>query len=271
VTIQAERPGFAHVDRTAYPGDIVRLLDAITPMWLGMRRLIDTALDAQPGDRVLDVGCGTGEAARGLAPRVGPAGRLVAVDSSATMVGVAAARGGADGPVAYLVADAHDLPFPDESFDGCRAERIFSHLEDPARVAAELCRVTRPGGRIVMSAADQETLVVDVPDRELTRRILNHCCDTWLVNGWASRQLSRLARQADLTDITVAPYTAVLTDLRTGVGSFDFREHAEHARAAGVVTAAEAAGWMEQMEAMDRAGRFFSALTGFVVGGLKPD
>src|SRR5262249_56634022 len=130
----------------------------------------DEVLEAQAVARIRDVGGGTGEAARAWAVRVGPAGRLVAVDNSATMVAEARARDrGAGRSVAYQVADAHVLPFADNAFDRCRAERIFSHLEDPARVAAELFRVTRPGGRVVVSAADQETLVVDGPDRALTR------------------------------------------------------------------------------------------------------
>jgi len=64
-----------------------------------------------------------------------------------------------------VVADAHSLPFPSESFDGAWADRTFQHLADPLAALRELVRVVRPGGRIVIADPDYGTQVVNIPIR----------------------------------------------------------------------------------------------------------
>jgi ubiquinone/menaquinone biosynthesis C-methylase UbiE len=268
---QMSPAGFAEVDRAADPAELVRVLDRNESRWREARQRVDAALDLRAGERVLDVGCGTGEQVRALAARVGPTGRAVGVDRSATMLAEARERGrGARSPAAYRLGDAYALPFPRDAFDACLAEKLFAHLARPGQALAEMCRVARAGGRVVVASVDAETMVLDVPDRALTRRILNHWCDTRSVNGWAGRQLPRLFREAGLVDIAIWPVTAQVTRLDRGAEGFAFRERAEEARASGVASAEEVAGWIAELEAADRDGRFFSALTAFVVAGRKP-
>jgi ubiquinone/menaquinone biosynthesis C-methylase UbiE len=262
---------FEDVDRAAEPAALVRILDTYAPRWREVRERIDAALDLGAGDRALDVGCGTGEQVRAMAGRVGPAGRAVGLDRSATMLAEARERGrGARPPAEYRLGDTYALPFPRDAFDACLAERLFSHLARPEQAVAEMCRVTRAGGRVVVASIDAETMALDATDRALTRRILNHWCDTCTVDSWAGRQLPRLFREAGLVDLAIWPVTARVTRLYLGAGSFAFRERAEAARAAGVASSEEVAGWSADLEAADRDGRFFSALTAFVVAGRKP-
>src|SRR5207302_1676005 len=107
-------------------------------------------------------------------------------------------RAGESGlPVEFSLGDAGHLPLANGAFDGCRAERLLMHLRDPAAALAELCRVARPGGRVVVAEVDSGSRVLDAPDRAVTRKILDHYCDS-LPNGWIGRQLPRLFRQAGL-------------------------------------------------------------------------
>jgi ubiquinone/menaquinone biosynthesis C-methylase UbiE len=261
--------GFAEVDRTSDPAYYVRTLDHITPIWRALREGIDAALDVRAGAHILDVGCGTGEAARELARRVGGAGKVVGVDRSRTMVAEARKRAEGSGlPVEFRMGDVYRLDFADSTFDTCRAERLFDHLERPQQALTELRRVTRAGGRVVAASTDIETLVFDAPDRGLTRRILNDYCDRWLINGWIGRQLPRLFRCAGLADVTVSPVT-VIAERPAEIGTFGIRAHAERARAAGAVSAAEAETWLRSLEEASRAGHFFAAATAFVVSGRK--
>jgi hypothetical protein len=62
----------------------------------------------------------------------------------------------------------------------------------------------------------------------------------------------------------------ILRGLELRAAAFDLRDRAEHARAAGAIIVAEAAGWVAELEAAGRSGQFFSALTFFVVSGRKP-
>ncbi len=74
------------------------------------------------------------------------------IDHSEMIVRQARERAaGAGLPAEYVVGDCYDLQFAGGAFDGCRADRIFHHLTDPARAMHELVRVATPGGRVVVS------------------------------------------------------------------------------------------------------------------------
>ena len=99
------------------------------------------------GDRVLDVASGTGDLAIELARRVGPAGTVVGSDFSEGMLDLARRKSGA---VTWEWANALELPYPDGGFDAATVgfgARNFSELD---RGLAEMARVVRPGGRVVV-------------------------------------------------------------------------------------------------------------------------
>jgi ubiquinone/menaquinone biosynthesis C-methylase UbiE len=92
--------------------------------------------------RVLEVGCGPGEAAERIGRELGA--DVVAVDTSERMVELARARG-----VDACVGDVQELPFADGSFDCALAAWVLFHVAELDRALAELARVLRPGGRLV--------------------------------------------------------------------------------------------------------------------------
>ena len=155
----------------------------------------------RPGHAVLDVGCGAGDDLRSLAQLVGPTGRVVGVDNSETMLQEARERTRGL-PVECHTGDAHHLDFAADSFDSCRAERVLQHVEDPFQAFAELVRVVRPGGRVVVADPDYGTVMVDATHRALTQHILAFPCEMTR-NGWIGRQLSGLAQQCGLVDVTI--------------------------------------------------------------------
>jgi len=100
------------------------------------------------GDRVLDVGAGTGAVARVAARAVGGEGLVVAVDPSAGML-EAARRGGID---LMVVGVLPHLPFVAGSFDAVLSAFVLTHVDDAEASVREMGRVLRPGGRIGLSA-----------------------------------------------------------------------------------------------------------------------
>jgi ubiquinone/menaquinone biosynthesis C-methylase UbiE len=118
----------------------------------GKRLAVEIAVAA--GERVLDVGCGTGRLARWLAERIGPGGAVVGIDPLAERIALARARG--DG-IRFEVGQAEDLGlFANGSFDVVCMSSVFHWLADKAKALAEVHRVLRPGGRLGVTALTRE-------------------------------------------------------------------------------------------------------------------
>ena len=260
--------GFTAVDQSADPDYYIRFLDAACAeaSFQAYKRHSFALLGPCEGRRLLDVGCGAGDDARTLSALVGAGGSVVAVDGSRTMIDEAQRRAAGVGlPVEFRVADAHQLDFPDNSFDGARCDRTFMHLEEPRRALAEMIRVTRPGGAVVVYEVDFETAVVDA-DRTLGRKVVNCWCDGFR-DGWLGRKVPRLFLEAGLRDVAVYPHTLRLTYFLASqmVGPATV----ERALATGVLTADEARTWLDQLETAEQAGKFFATLGGYLVVGRK--
>jgi len=114
------------------------------------RRLLELA-DVQPGERVLDVACGTGLVSFPAAESVGATGGLVGTDISEEMVAASAATASARGltQAVFERMDAEALTFADGTFDAALSALGFMYYPDPLKAAREMYRVLRPGGRAV--------------------------------------------------------------------------------------------------------------------------
>ena len=102
----------------------------------------------RPGERVLDVGCGTGETSLLAADAVGPSGSVVGVDISAPMLGLARERAGARPNVSFRLEDASSARF-EAPFDVVLSRFGVMFFADPVAAFASLARALAPGGRIV--------------------------------------------------------------------------------------------------------------------------
>jgi len=114
-------------------------------------------LDLQPGQRVLDVGSGTGRLALAVADRVAPGGSVDGVDAAREMVARAEENNRRRRrPVTFTTARAQQLPFPDASFDVVTCTLALHHVAPDDRGAAvvEMHRVLRPGGRVLLAEFD---------------------------------------------------------------------------------------------------------------------
>lgn len=131
---------FAH-----HPRSVVR--------WVERRRVqaVIRSLDARPEHRILDVGCGTGH----LLARL-PGAQRHGVDLSPRMVQRALLNLGSAATV--VQGDAEKLPYEEGCFDRVIASSLFSHVLHPEQVVAEVRRVARPGGRVVISVCDEEQI-----------------------------------------------------------------------------------------------------------------
>jgi ubiquinone/menaquinone biosynthesis C-methylase UbiE len=108
----------------------------------------------QPGEQVLDVGCGTGTLAMEVVDRVGQAGRVAGIDPGAQQIARARAKAARrNAPVEFQLGVIEQLPFPDQTFDVVFSTLMMHHLPAPLKRQglAEIARVLKPGGRLLIA------------------------------------------------------------------------------------------------------------------------
>jgi len=137
-----------------------RLYDTFVDLFfLGRRRatyqrLVDAA-GVRTGQRVLDIGCGTGYLARLLSRAVGSSGQVVGIDPSAEMVEYAARKAVGSSNLRFQIGTAESLDLPADQFDVVVTSLMLHHLPEDLRVPAlrEMYRVLRPGGTLLAAEA----------------------------------------------------------------------------------------------------------------------
>ena len=255
---------FDAVDASADPGGLIRFLDAANtlPELRAAKQALMEQLAFRGARTALDVGCGAGGDVVEMA-RLMPDGTEVSgLDTSETMIAEARRRAASLGTrVSLRLGDAADLPYQDQVFDICRAATVLQHVPDPARVVREMARVTRPGGRVGVLEFDQEMAFLDHPDPETTRIILDTFADA-AVQGHIGRQLPRLLRAAELTDVSVMP--------RVILGNAQFwrtlfHDHVARLQGRGLLSRRQTSQWWAELETWARAGDFLGGAVVFVV------
>ncbi|WP_157912767.1 class I SAM-dependent methyltransferase [Candidatus Promineifilum breve] len=123
----------------------------------GAARTVDL-LALQPGERVLDVACGTGAAALRAAAHVRPGGQVTGIDLSPLMIATAGEKARARGleNMSWRTGDMARLDFPDNSFDAVMCVLGLFFAQDMVAQAAELWRVVQPGGRLTVTTLGRE-------------------------------------------------------------------------------------------------------------------
>jgi SAM-dependent methyltransferase len=124
----------------------------ITAQQVNMREALIQHARLEPGMRVLELACGTGDPALEIASRVGPEGRVTATDLSAQMLDVCRKNASAAGlaNMNFVVADAEELQFPSASFDRVTSRLGVMYFVDVQRALAEIKRVLVPGGILAL-------------------------------------------------------------------------------------------------------------------------
>jgi arsenite methyltransferase len=236
-------------------------------------------LEAAPGELVADLGCGDGVTLDVLAGQVGD-GMVVGVDTAEAALLVAARRLGVGrgGRVALLRADlSARLPLRDGSLDRAVCHNVLESLPDPDGFLLEAHRVLRPGGRLVLSHPDYDTMVFTAPDLALTRRLVHAYCDTqqdWMtaVDGTIGRWLHDIAGRSPLEVERVAAATVLSRGFQDPMLGFGFAQHVAEVlrRTRRFFSDAELDGWLESLAEVDRRGAFLWSINDYAVVCRKP-
>jgi arsenite methyltransferase len=169
-----------------------------------MQRQFRIWFDPQPGEEILDVGCGTGINVLALSKLVGAAGKIIGIDNSEAMLAVARSRA-ASPNIEYQLKAIEQMDFPPDSFDGVVCTQVLGYVADPVRAIREMLRVVKPEGRVFISEADWDTLSYNISDKELQRKVTLSFSDHH-GDGWIGRRVYSLCLQAGGTILELHPY-----------------------------------------------------------------
>lgn len=137
----------------------------------------------EPGIRVLDIGCGTGDVSFLAAKLVGTEGEVIGVDKSPTATALASQRAAAAGltNVQFVTEDLTELVL-DEPVDGLIGRLVLMYFADPAVLLRRLCQFVRPGGLVVFHELDA-TAVKSLPRCELVETTISQIIQTFTRAG----------------------------------------------------------------------------------------
>ncbi len=231
-----------------------------------------TLLEIGEGDRVLDVGCGSGVVTREIAKRVGANGRVVGVDPSPALLQVArelADQAGVGDRIEFVEGGALKLPCPDASFDAVIAVTVLAHMRGGEAAVPEFVRVAKAGGRIGVFDFDSDMTSFTHPDRELTRRIIAAASDAVAVDGWIARRLPLLFAAAGLESVRVRGFFPIDSDPKGFYVALADRS-ASAAISSGAVSEAEGRAWLETFHAQLARGPVVAGRLHLFVWGRTP-
>lgn len=227
-------------------------------------------LDIKQGDRVLDVGCGIGIQAMEMAKLVTPAGKVVGTDISTAMIDLAKSRtSNSNLPLEFLITEASSQPFPDQSFNCIRTERVLMYISDSLKVIKEFKRLLKPGGRLVIFDIHWDGVLIAHEDKTLTRKIIRYATDSF-PNGHIGANLHLQLRNAGFKNINIKSFgysgnnelwTNVVKKIYEGILQTGIME--------GIFTQTEIDNWFETIDRDVESGNFFMSFHGLLAYGVN--
>jgi SAM-dependent methyltransferase len=251
-----------------------------TARWSATLRLRSwerTHLGLDRGERLLDVGCGLGDAALDLAHDLGDDGEVVGVDLSERMLRIAHANARAVRcRVRFTIGDASSLDEPDDSFDAVRSERTLQWLADPGAAVVEMVRVVRPGGRVSLIDTDWSTFTIDVGDHTIAAQVRAGMRTERNRASNVGRRLHDLVRAAGCVPLARTQATQVWTTWDPDaspapLGCFSMNSLADGLVASGHLATVDHHRFVSTIHDAARRGEFRMSLTMFAVVAVAPE
>jgi arsenite methyltransferase len=257
------------MSQLVFDEDAARKIEALYLIGDAKRRrgIVREALGAAAGERVVDAGCGPGFYCLELLEDVGASGSVVGVDSSAAMLALAARRCAGHDNIELREGDATAVPVEAESVDAALSVQVQEYVPDVDAGLAELYRVLRPGGRVLVFDVDWATLSVHSDDDALTERVLR-AWDEHLAHPSLPRTLAPRLRSAGFEAVRMSAHPFVTLEFdQDSYGPALIPFIGDFVSGRQGISEDEAHAWVDDQR---ERGDFYFAITQFCFTARKP-
>lgn len=227
------------------------------------------ALVPNPGETILDIGCGNGLLTAELARAVGAEGRVIAIDPSEDMRSAGEKRCRDYGCVEFMDGLATALPLGEAVADKAVSVQVFEYVDDLEAAIADAMRCLKPGGRLVVSDLHFGSFIwfSDKPDRMAK---LKASWDQHFVAGDVPARLPGIIRNQGHAVEDVVPLTLTDHVLKPdGIAIMMMHLMKQYAIENKHVEQDMAEAWFDEQISLARDGRFFFSITQFVISAIK--
>src|SRR3954454_4319479 len=259
----------ARMEQMAFDEKVAAQLDAFyrTRDVSRRRELALAALDVQPADAVVDIGCGPGFYVAALAEQ---AASVTGIDPSASMLAVAAHKTEGHRNVTLVEGEAIPLPLAEASMDRALSVQVFEYIAEIPAALAEVHRVLRPGGRVVLWDIDWTTLSWHADDAQRMAR-MTQAWERHLVHPALPRTLAAALRAAGFSDVRCDSHVFCPTamDLESFGGNLP-KIIGGYLRALDDVASDDIAAREAELRDLDARGAYYFALTQCCFSATRP-
>jgi ubiquinone/menaquinone biosynthesis C-methylase UbiE len=224
------------------------------------RKTYFSKLPIAAAERILENGCGTGVVTRMLARQTELVGQIIGSDNSSELIKIARQRSieeGLQDQIVYTESDAHSLDFEDDSFDIVLADTLICHVLDPNKVFAEIVRVVKRDGLIVIFDGDYASLSFEyTPDPALGKTMDEALRQTAYANPNIMRKLPGMLLEYGMELVEIIPH--VLIEVGAASDRLSFIDtHTHHTPQTGLVTEKQMDIWLAWQYRAMKEGHFF--------------
>jgi len=258
-------------DPHAFDAEMAKAIeqDYLTPEITEQRRRTLQALALQPGERVLDAGCGPGLLVRAMSEPVGECGHVLGIDNAAAMLDLARARCRGMENVTIASGDALNLPVGSVSLDALSCTQLLLLIDDVPGALQEFQRVLKPGGRLAVVETDWRSAVLNTTDKNLTHRMFE-AWDDMAANPNLPARLAPMLVEGGFRVAAAAAIPVLNTVWGPEAFSYNFvnglaRQCAER----DIVSKDEAAAWLDDLARKGRDGAYFFCVNRFLFTAVK--
>ncbi len=233
------------------------------------RAKILEALALKPGFRVLDVGSGPAHQVFEMSSVMGNSGRIDGVDAAESALDIARQRCSELDNVNFQLGDASNLPFDDATFDAVMSSQVFEYLDDVSGAIAEMFRVLKSGGGVLIHDSEWGALLWRSSDPERMARIMK-IWDGHLADPHLPQSLSRKLTDAGFKNVRAEPVVHVETSYDpTSVSAILIKFVVGYVVSQGV-SQSEANAWADDLKALGSSGDYFFNHNEYIFTADKP-